>query len=124
MIIEKEISDVIFDSALTVHKQLGPGLLESAYQHCLRYELESRNVEVEHEVALPLTYKEVKLDCGYRLDLVINKKIIVEVKSVDTVAPIHQAQLLTYMKLYGARLGILINFNVELLKNGYKRFVL
>lgn len=123
-IIEKELSDIIFNCALQVHKNLGPGLLESAYQTCLTYELSKHNVSLSSEVPLPLIYDDLKLDCGYRLDIVVNSKIIIEVKSVDVLAPIHHAQIMTYMKLYGAKLGILINFNVVLLKDGYKRYVL
>lgn len=123
-IFEKELSDIIFNAALKVHKALGPGLLESAYHACMIYELKKHNISVASEVPLPLIYEEVKLDCGYRMDIVVNSKIIIEIKSVDSLVPLHQAQLLTYMKLYGAKLGILINFNVSLLKDGYKRMVL
>ncbi len=123
-IIEKELSDLIFDSALTVHRELGPGLLERVYQECLKYELNHRGLQVESEVALPVMYRNVYLDCGYRLDLIVNKKIIIEVKSMKAIEPVHKAQLLTYLKLYPAQLGILINFNVELLKNGYVRLVI
>lgn len=123
-IIERELSDIIFHSALKVHKALGPGLLESAYQICLLYELKKNGVNAASEVPLPIIYEEVKLDCGYRMDIVVNKKVIIEAKSVEMMLPIHQAQIITYMKLYDASLGILINFNVELLKDGYKRFVL
>jgi len=123
-IIEKGLSDIIFKSALDVHRALGPGLLESAYHSCLYYELQEQGLSVGYEVPLPLVYKEVKLECGYRLDLVVNNKVVIEIKSVDALAPIHMAQMMTYLKLYKAKLGILINFNVELLKNGYKRIVL
>ncbi len=123
-IVEKELSDLIFNSALAVHRTIGPGLLERVYHECLKYELTQRGVQIESELPIPVKYKGVQLDCGYRLDLVVNNKIIIEVKSVNAIEPIHKAQLLTYLKLYPAQLGILINFNVELLKNGYVRLVL
>jgi GxxExxY protein len=112
------------DAALQVHKSLGPGLLESAYEHCLAHELGRRGIKVERQLALPIVYEGERLDAGYRLDLVVDGCVIVEVKSLDALAPIHDAQVLTYLKLSGLRVGLLINFNVILLKQGLKRFVL
>jgi GxxExxY protein len=114
---------VAVDGAFQVHKTLGPGLLESAYEHCLAYEVARRGLSVQRQVALPLVYEGEKLDAGYRLDLVIDGAVIVEVKAIDTLAPIHDAQVLTYLKLSVLRIGLLINFNVALLKQGLKRLV-
>ena len=113
----------IWDCALKVHKSLGPGLLENTYEQCLMYELMKRGICVEHQKALPLIYDEVKLDAGYRIDLLIENKIILELKSVEALTEVHQAQILTYLKLSDCKLGFLINFNVALLKTGFKRFV-
>jgi GxxExxY protein len=113
-----KITEGIIGSAIEVHKHLGPGLLESAYRECLRYELLQRGYIALHEVPLPLTYKGLKLDCGYRLDLLVNDAVIVEVKSVSDLAPIHDAQLLSYLKIAGGKLGLLFNFNVKILKHG------
>jgi GxxExxY protein len=112
------------DAALHVHKVLGPGLLESAYEHCLAHEISRRGLIVHRQVALPIVYEGEKLDAGYRLDLVVDHSVIVEIKSIDTLAPIHDAQVLTYLKLSGLRVGLLMNFNVALFKHGLKRFVL
>ncbi|MBV9288516.1 MAG: GxxExxY protein [Hyphomicrobiales bacterium] len=112
------------DAALQVHKALGPGLLESAYEHCLAYELVQQGLSVQRQIALPIIYADAKLDAGYRLDLVVNGLVIVEIKSVDALAPIHDAQLLTYLKLSGLRIGLLMNFNVVLFKHSLKRLVL
>ena len=112
---------LIIGAAIEVHNALGPGLLESAYEACLMYELRSRRLKVECQKPLPIFYKDVMLDCGYRLDLVVEDKVIVEIKSVHTIAPIHEAQLLSYLKLSGYRKGLLINFNVKLLKDGIQR---
>jgi GxxExxY protein len=112
------------DAALQVHKALGPGLLESAYEHCLAHEISRRGLSVQRQVALPIVYEGEKLDAGYRLDLIVDGSMIVEVKSVDALAPIHEAQVLTYLKLSGLRIGLLMNFNVVLFKHGLKRFVL
>ncbi len=120
---ENEISKIIFDSALKVHKALGPGLLESAYEECLFYELKRTNLKVEKQKTLPLVYEEVKLDIGYRLDLIVENKVIIELKSVEKLNDIHMAQVLTYLKLSDCKLGMLINFNVSLIKNGIKRIV-
>lgn len=120
---ENEISKIVFESALKVHKALGPGLLESAYEECLFYELKKSNLKVEKQKALPLIYEEVKLDVGYRIDLLIENKFIVEVKSVEALNDVHLAQLLTYLRLSDCRLGFLINFNVKLLKEGVRRVI-
>jgi GxxExxY protein len=120
---ENEISRIVFNSALKVHQALGPGLLESAYCECLCYELRKTGLYVEKEKPLPLVYEEVKLDAGYRIDIMLEKKFIVEVKSVDQLNNIHLAQLLTYLKLSDCKLGLLINFNVLLIKNGIRRVI-
>src|SRR5262245_42604 len=112
------------DCALRVHKTLGPGLLESIYEVCLAHELRKTGLAVEQQVVLPVVYDGVVLDAGMRLDLWLNKKLIIEIKAVETLLPVHQAQLLTYLKLTENRLGLLINFNVPLIKNGIKRIVL
>ncbi|MBS0012054.1 MAG: GxxExxY protein [Bacteroidales bacterium] len=113
----------ILNCAYNVHNSLGPGLLESSYEACLFYELVKSNLEVKKQVGLPLVYDTIKLDVGYRIDLLVNKLVIIEVKSVDTLIPIHTAQVLTYLKLSDCRVGLLINFNVKLLKNGIKRLI-
>ena len=115
-ITENEISKIVFESALKVHKALGPGLLESAYEECLFYELKKFNLKVEKQRVLPLVYEEVRLDIGYRIDIIIEDKFIVEVKSVESLNDVHLAQLLTYLRLSDCKLGLLINFNVKLLK--------
>jgi len=120
---DNEITEKIIGCAIMVHKAFGPGLLESAYQSCLYYELVKSGLTVEKEKPLPLVYEEVKLDCGYRMDLVIERRIIVEVKSMDAISDIHLAQILTYLKLNNSRFGLLINFNVLKLKDGIKRVV-
>ena len=119
-----KLSNRIIGCALEVHKNLGPGLLESTYEQCLAYELKKSNISFKLQHSLPVKYKEIKLDCGYRIDLFVDDKVIVELKSVDNILPIHQAQLLTYMKLSGVGLGLLMNFNVKYMKNGIKRMVL
>lgn len=120
---ENELSKIVFDAALKVHKALGPGLLESAYQECLYHELKKTELFIQKEKPLPLIYETVKLDCGYRLDLIIEDKLIIEVKSVETLTDIHLAQVLTYLKLSNCKLGLLINFNVLLLKDGFRRVI-
>ena len=120
---ENEISKIVFESALKVHKVLGPGLLESAYEECLFYELRKFDLEVEKQKALPLIYEEVKLDVGDRIDIIIEYKFIVEVKSVEALTDVHLAQLLTYLRLSDCRLGLLINLNVKLLKEGVRRVI-
>jgi GxxExxY protein len=121
--VENEITEKIIGAAIKVHQQLGPGLLESAYQACLYYEIVKNGLLVEKEKPLPLIYEEVRLDCGYRIDLLVEQKIIVEIKAVDALADIHLAQILTYMKLSNTRIGLLINFNVTRLKDGLKRVI-
>ena len=121
---ENEIGTVILDAAFEVHKQLGPGLLESTYEVCLSYEVRQGGLFVETQLPLPVVYKEVKLDCGYRIDLRAQRKVIVEIKAVEALNDVHLAQVLTYMKLSGCKLGYLINFNVKLLKDGIRRIVL
>ena len=123
MITEEEISKIVFECALRVHKVLGPGLLESAYEECLFYELKKTNLKVEKQKPLPLIYEEVNLEVGYRIDIIIEDKFIVEVKSVETLNDVHLAQLLTYLKLSDCKLGLLINFNVKLLKDGVRRII-
>ena len=120
---ENEISERIIGCAIQVHRELGPGLLESSYEECLYYELIQAGLLVEKQKPLPLVYKEVKLDCGYRLDLLVEKKVIVEVKSVEALNDIYLAQVLTYLKLSDCKLGLLMNFNVVLMKDGIKRIV-
>jgi len=120
---ENEISKIIVDCALKVHRALGPGLLESSYEECLFYELGKRNLKVEKQKALPLIYEEVKLNVGYRIDLIVEDKVIVELKSVESINDVHLAQVLTYLKLSECKLGLLINFNVALIKYGIKRVV-
>src|SRR6266849_8445524 len=110
-------------AAIEVHKQLGPGLLESTYQACLCHELELRGISFECQKPLPLEYKGIKLECGYRIDLLVAGLVVVEIKSVEALAPIHEAQLLTYLKLTGIKIGLLMNFNVVVLKEGIRRFV-
>jgi GxxExxY protein len=114
----------IVDAGLKVHRALGPGLLESAYERCLAHELISRGLVVRNQVPLPIVFEGLEIEAGYRLDLLVNDLVIVEVKAVDALAPIHEAQLLTYLKLSGCRLGFLMNFNVKLLKQGVRRLAL
>ena len=123
MITEDEISKIVFECELRVHKALGPGLLESAYEECLFYELKKTNLKIEKQKPLPLIYEEVKLEIGYRIDIIVEDKFIVEVKSVEALNEIHLAQLLTYLKLSNCKLGLLINFNVKLLKDGVRRVI-
>jgi GxxExxY protein len=120
---ENEISQKIIGAAIEVHKQLGPGLLESAYETCLAFELKQMGLDVKQQQALPVVFKEVKLDAGYRIDLLIEDKVIIEIKSVESLADIHTAQLLTYLKLKDLKLGLLINFNEVLLKTGIRRIL-
>jgi len=117
------ITEQIIGAAIEVHRQLGPGLLESAYEECLCFELSQHGLQFERQVNLPVSYKGVKLDCGYRLDLVVEDEVIVELKTVEQLAPIHYAQLLTYLKLPGKKVGLLMNFNEPVLRRGLKRLV-
>lgn len=118
-----KLTEIIIGSAIQVHRTLGPGLLESAYESCLAYELRKRGLAVEQQKAVPLVYEEVKLECGYRMDLFVERSVVVEVKSVDGLAPIHEAQVLSYLRLSGAKLALLINFNVTVLRSGVRRFI-
>ena len=118
---ENEIGTILLDAAFQVHKELGPGLLESTYEACLSYEASERGLFIETQLPLPVIYKEVKLDCGYRIDLLVENKVVIEIKSVDALNDVHLAQTLTYLKLGNYKLGLLINFNVALLKQGIKR---
>ena len=120
---ENEISKIVFESALKIHKVLGPGLLESAYEECLFYELKKYDFKVEKQKQLPLIYEEVRLDVGYRIAIIIEDKFIVEIISVEALTDVHLAQLLTYLRLSNCKLGLLINFNVSLLKNGVRRVI-
>ena len=120
---ENELSKIIFESGMKIHNALGPGLLESAYQECLYYELVKVGLIVDKQRPLPLVYEEVKLDVGYRLDLVVENKVILEIKSVEKLNDLHLAQTLTYLRLSGCKLGMLINFNTILFKNGVRRVV-
>ncbi|MEJ5261834.1 MAG: GxxExxY protein [Ignavibacterium sp.] len=120
----EEITKEIIGSAIDVHKELGPGLLESAYEECLFYELHKKRFNVERQKPIPIIYKEIRLECGYRADLIVENCVIVELKSIDAINPVHEAQILTYMRFADKRVGLLINFNVLRLKDGIKRFVL
>jgi GxxExxY protein len=118
-----EIARHIVDSALSVHKALGPGLLESVYEQCLAYELRSRSLRVASQVPLRVHYREVQIEAGFRIDMLVNDLVLIEVKAVERLLPIHEAQLLTYLKLSGKHLGLLINFNVPLIKDGIRRLI-
>lgn len=118
-----DVTEKIIGSAIQVHRELGPGLLESAYEACLMYELTEAGLQVERQRPLPVTYRGVDLECGYRLDLVVENKIILELKTVEKILPIHEAQILSYLKISGCRLGFLLNFHVDVLKNGIRRIV-
>lgn len=118
-----KVSGEIIDAAMKVHTALGPGLLESAYEACLVYELQSRGLRVRSQVELPITYEGVNIDVGYRLDVLVEEMVIVELKSVESIAGVHKAQLISYLKLSEKKVGLLINFNVERLKNGITRLV-
>ncbi len=119
-----ELSNKVIGCAIEVHRELGPGLLESTYEQCLAHEFSLNGIEFKVQHPLPVVYKNIRLDCGYRVDMLVADEIILELKSVEEIKGIHEAQLLTYMKLAGIAQGFLINFNVRLLKNGIKRFVL
>jgi GxxExxY protein len=120
---ENEIASVIVDAALRVHRTLGPGLLESVYQAALNYELKKRGLAVVQQLGLPVHYEGVKLDLGFRVDLMVGEKVIIEIKAIEALAPVHKKQLETYLRLTDLRLGLLINFNVELIKDGIQRVV-
>jgi GxxExxY protein len=119
-----EITEKIIGSAIEVHRLLGPGLLESAYEECLAFELQAKGLNIQRQKAVPVVYKEIKLDCGYRIDILVENTVVIELKTVDAFNPVHQAQILTYMKFAQKSIGLLINFNVTLLKNGIKRYKL
>ena len=121
--IEDELSNIVIGCAIKVHKALGPGLLESVYKECLYYEIIKADIGVEKEKSLPIVYKEIKFECGYRIDLLIENKLVVELKSVEELHDIHLAQILTYLKLSKCKLGLLLNFNVVRLKDGIKRVI-
>ena len=120
---ENELSKIIIGAAIKVHQSLGPRLLESAYQECLFYELRKQNLNITKEKPMPLTYEGIHLDCGYRIDLLVENKVVIELKSVEKLTDVHTAQTLTYLKLGDYKLGLLINFNVSLLKSGIKRLI-
>ena len=120
---ENELSKIVFDAGLKVHRTLGPGLLESAYEACLHYEILKQGIAVERQIGLPIIYDEVKLDTAYRLDLILENKLIIEIKAVENLHPLHQAQMITYLRLSGCKLGMLINFNTVLFKDGVKRVI-
>lgn len=122
-IAENELSRIVIGKAIEVHKSLGPGLLESTYLECLEYELKKDGLKVEKQKAMPIIYKEVELDHGYRMDLLVNDKLVIELKAVDTINDVHKAQLLTYLRLGNYKLGLLINFNTKLLTRGITRIV-
>jgi GxxExxY protein len=113
----------IVDAAFAIHKTLGPGLLESVYEQCLAYELRSRSLRVECQVALPVRYRDIQIEIGFRMDLVVNNLVLIEVKATERIIPVHEAQLLTYLNLSGKHLGFLINFNVPLIKDGICRLI-
>ena len=121
---DNEISHEIIGAAIEVHRFLGPGLLESAYEECLSKELALRALRVERQKPVPVVYKDVKLECGYRIDLLVEGRVVVELKSIESLAAIHKAIILTYLRLSGHRLGLLMNFNVTVLKDGIRRFII
>jgi len=119
-----KLTQQIIGAAIEVHRHLGPGLLESAYETCLAYELQELGLSFERQRALPLVYKEIRLDQGYRVDVLVERKVIVELKVVEQIAPVHEAQVLSYLRFSGCRIGLLLNFNVKLLKDGIRRFIM
>ncbi len=118
-----KITEAIIGCAIEVHRQLGPGLLESAYEECLCYELLKTGLKYERQKPVPVVYKEIKLDCGYRIDVLVENSVVVELKTVEVFSPVHEAQVLTYMKFANKNIGLLINFYVTILKNGIKRYI-
>ena len=120
----EETATIIVDSAIKVHRALGPGLLESAYQQCMAYELQKRGAIVKTEVIIPITYNDIKIESGYRLDMLVNDCVIIENKTVDLILPIHEAQLLTYLRLGGFKLGFRLNWKVKLMKDGIQRMII
>ncbi len=124
MLPQASLTERVIGLAIDVHRALGPGLLESAYEECLCFELNQANIPFARQVALPLTYKQVQLDCTYKMDVVVNDELILEIKSAETITPLHQAQLLTYLRLSGHRLGLILNFNTPTLKQGIRRLII
>jgi len=124
MYLHEELTNRVIGAAIEVHRHLGPGLLESAYEQCLCHELALQGIPFQRQAPLPVFYKGISLDCAYQMDVLVDDKVILELKSVERFAPIHEAQLLTYLKVSGKRVGLLINFNVAVLKDGIKRMVL
>ena len=124
LILEEKLSEAVIGAAIEVHRVLGPGLLESAYQRCLEYELELRRIRFQRQVDLPVSYKGICLDCGYKMDLVVDGKIVLELKAVETLNDLHEAQLMTYLRLSRIRVGLLLNFNSVVMRNGMVRRVL
>src|SRR5215213_9682705 len=123
MMTENDIATVILDAAFKIHRTLGPGLLDSVYQATLDFELQKRGLRVVQQVGLPVYYEEIKLELGFRVDLIVADKVIIEIKSVEALAPVHRKQLLTYLRLINLRLGLLLNFNMELMRDGIQRVV-
>ncbi len=123
MLIHERLTEKIITSAIEVHRHLGPGLMESAYEECLCYELAQHGLPFERQKELPVQYKNVTLKCGYRIDVVVDEKVILELKCVETILPVHKAQILTYLKLTKMKVGLIINFHVPVLRDGIKRFV-
>lgn len=119
-----QITSEIIGAAIEVHKHLGPGMLESAYEECLCYELSNRGLKFEKQKPIPIVYKEIKLDCGYRADLIVENEVVVELKSQEAILPVHEAQILTYLRFANKKVGLLINFNFTILKNGIRRYIL
>jgi len=117
-----QITEQVIGCAIEVHRRLGPGLLESAYEECLSYELESAGLSIERQVPVPVVYKDIKLEYGYRIDILVERTVVIELKAIEAFAPVHEAQILTYMKFAQKSIGLLINFNVTLLKEGIKRY--
>ncbi|MGB7586731.1 MAG: GxxExxY protein [Terriglobales bacterium] len=124
MLLEEPTTEAIIGAAIEVHRELGPGLLESAYEECFCHELHLRSLNFQRQVELPVFYKGLKLDCGYRLDVMVENAVVIELKAIEQILPIHHAQLITYLRLTGKKVGLLINFNVAILKNGIVRRVL
>ncbi len=123
-LVYEELTKKIIGLAIDVHKELGPGLLENSYKQCLAYELSKENINFQMEIICPVIYKGIQINCGYRIDILVDNKVIIELKCVDKLKPVHEAQILTYMKLSKITVGLLINFNEKLLKNGIKRLIL
>jgi GxxExxY protein len=121
---DSELSERVIGLAIEVHRVLGPGLLESAYEECLSFELKESGIGHRRQVALPVVYKDVRLDCGYRMDMVVERSLILEIKAIERITPVHEAQMLTYLRLSGIQVGLLMNFNSIALRHGLRRFVL